>query len=251
MVLRGLMNVKLKLAYDGTGFLGWQKTPIGPSIEEALQKALQTILGHEVNLQAASRTDAGVHAKGQIVNFFTEQPLDFKRLKHSLNGLLPENISVLEIQEMELNFHPTLDNVGKEYHYHLCLGRAQLPQFRNYSWHIPYPLNLENMQTACQLLIGEQDFSSFCNSKKNDVPKSTVRTLKDISVCALEGRCRITVSGSNFLYKMVRNLVGTIVYIGLGKIELDSLAAILESKDRKLAGITAPAHGLTLFEVFY
>ncbi len=136
------MNIKLLIAYLGTSYLGWQKTPMGPSIEEALEKALSIVLQEEKKLQAASRTDAGVHAQGQVVNFTLSSFKDLKRLKASLNGCLPKDIVVLSAQEMPESFHPTLDAIKKEYIYEICNSTVQLPFHRNTSWHFPYPLKL-------------------------------------------------------------------------------------------------------------
>ena len=141
-----MRNLKLTLSYEGTQYLGWQKTKMGPSIEETLEKALSQVLRHPVKLQAASRTDAGVHAAGQVINLFTSSPEDLFRLKKSFNGVLPRDISVLTLEEMPDAFHPTLDAQGKEYHYHICLGNVQLPFLRLVSWHFPYPLNIDEMQ---------------------------------------------------------------------------------------------------------
>src|SRR3569832_1557498 len=156
-----MKNIKLVLAYDGTAYLGWQKTEMGPSIEEELLKVLEQILQHPVKLQAASRTDAGVHAEGQVVNFFTEKNTD--RLLRGCNGLLPEDIRVLKVEEMPDRFHPTLGATGKEYHYSVCLGPTQLPFQRKFSWHFVKPVDVQKMREAAQFLIGRHDFSALTN----------------------------------------------------------------------------------------
>jgi tRNA pseudouridine38-40 synthase len=240
-------NIKLILAYEGTHYLGWQKTAMGPSIEEELEKALAQILRHPVNLQAASRTDAGVHAEGQVVNFFTEVEVPLERLQKSLNGLLPKDISILKIEEASEGFHPTLQSRGKEYHYSVCLGPTQLPFYRNFSWHFSYPVDMEEMKKAALLLKGRHDFSAFTNERQ----ENNVREIFDIVIEPLDSRMKIRVSGNNFLYKMVRNIVGTLLYVGCGKLPSEEIPAILTSKDRTLAGVTAPAVGLVLKEVFY
>lgn len=236
-----MKNLKLTIAYEGTSFLGWQKTRMGPSIEEELEKTLSQILQHPVNLQAASRTDAGVHAEGQVVNFFTDSALELPRLQKSLNGLLPKDISVLHIEQEKEDFHPTLDCTAKEYHYHFCLGSTQLPFRRRFSWHYSYPVDLEAMRCEAKALVGKHDFSAFTNEKEEDC----VREIFDIEIFP----DTIRVVGNRFLYKMVRNIVGTLIYIGSCK--LANLAEIIESKDRTRAGMTAPAHGLILKRVIY
>lgn len=244
----GKRNLKLTIAYEGTRYLGWQKTAMGPSIEEALEKTAAQILQHEIALQAASRTDAGVHAEGQIVNFFTDSSLPLERLQKSLNGLLPDDISVLQIEEAHQSFHPTLDSRGKEYHYFVCNGPAQLPFHRQFSWHFGYPLNFENMEKAALHLLGKHDFSAFTNERQDD----NVREVYKIAIEPLpDQRIKIRVSGNNFLYKMVRNIVGTLLYVGCGKIAWEAIPAILINQDRTQAGMTAPAQGLVLKEVWY
>jgi tRNA pseudouridine38-40 synthase len=246
------MNLKLILAYDGTRYLGWQKTKLGPSIEETLERALAQILQEPIFLQAASRTDRGVHAEGQVVNFITlKDALDIKKLHKSLNGLLPKDISVLSIEQALDSFHPTLNAKGKEYHYHLCLQPIQLPHNRYYSWHLRYPVNTPLMQKGAEIFLGSHDFSAFCNERSQQ-DSDRVRTLSHLELISVsEGRLKCILIGDSFLYKMVRNLVGTLVYLGYGKLSLDSLPKILSERDRRQAGITAPAHGLVLKRVIY
>lgn len=247
-----MRNIKLTVSYDGTRYLGWQKTKTGPSIEECLEKAAGQILQEKVSLQAASRTDRGVHAEGQVVNFVTSKPdLDLRRLQHGINALLPDDISIRALEDVTLEFHPTLQAKGKEYQYQICNSPVQLPFFRHISWHYPLPLLLDQMREASLKLIGQHDFSAFCNELAIQ-ETNPICTLTEIIISPVEkGRLLISISGDHFLYKMVRNLVGTLVYVGAGKILPSSLPSILEKKDRTQAGITAPAHGLFLKQVFY
>lgn len=246
-------NIKLVIAYEGTNYLGWQKTPTGPSVEQALQLVLERILQQNIVLQAASRTDAGVHANGQVVNFFAlKTHLDFVRLKKSLNSLLPPDIKVISIEKMVPSFHPTLDCQLKEYCYYICCGETQLPQHRFYSWHYPCSLFIEEMKIAASQLLGEHDFSAFCNSRKQIKYENSIRILKEIKIEDKEPkRLCISVTGNHFLYKMVRNIVGTLVHVGCGKIGKEKILSILNSADRTLAGVTAPAHGLFLNKILY
>lgn len=248
-----MTNVKLIIAYDGGRFLGWQKTKEGPSIEEELQRVLEHIYQTPIQLQAASRTDAGVHAAGQVVNFFPPKlnPCP-KRLSVSINSLLPKDISVLSSEIMPQSFHPTLDAKGKEYRYYISCGKSQMPHHRFYAWHYPYQLDLDKINEALPFLIGSKDFSTFCNFKKNAAYTDFIRTVDSIQIENWEesGLC-FKIQGNHFLYKMVRNLVGTLVYIGRGKVSIKNLSHIVESHDRTQAGMTAPAHGLFLHRVFY
>jgi tRNA pseudouridine38-40 synthase len=202
-------------------------------------------------LQAASRTDAGVHAQGQVVNFTTQNPIDLPLLQRALNGTLPKAISVLSICEAKEDFHPTLGSIKKEYRYALCNGPIQLPFHRHTSWHIPLPLDLEAMRSAAQALLGTHDFSAFCN-ERSEWDRSPICHLESVSCTPLDdSRLSISVIGDHFLYKMVRNIVGTLVYVGQGKLKEVDLPHILQSKQRVLAGITAPAQGLSLYRVYY
>ncbi len=246
------MNIKLVISYDGTNYFGWQKTPFGKSIEETLEKAIGIVLQEKVSLEAASRTDRGVHAEGQVVRFSTSQTiLDLRKLKKRINSLLPKDISILSIEEKSEEFHPTLSTTGKEYHYYICKGLFQLPHNRYFSWHFASDLCLEAMREEAKILIGTHDFSAFCNEQKQN-PENKVRTLFSIEIIPLEeNRIKISMKGNHFLYKMVRNIVGSLVYIGCGKLKPNSLLEILKSQDRKKAGLTAPAKGLRLHKVFY
>lgn len=232
---------KALIAYDGTRYFGWQKTITGPSIQEELEKAIAQITQESVVPEAASRTDRGVHAEGQVIQFSLETPGDPKRLLRSLNAVLPSDIRVLSLSSKQ--FHPTLDAIGKEYHYRMCLDPVQDPIKRLYAWHFQHPLNLKNIESAAKDLIGTHDFTAFANEEEKD-PICTLESIVFNKNC-------FQIKGNRFLYKMVRNLVGTLIYIGMGKLLPNAIPSILASRDRKKAGITAPAHGLYLHQVSY
>lgn len=246
-------NIKLTIAYDGTEYHGWQKTKEGRSIEEVLENSLQQILQHEVSLQAASRTDAGVHAEGQVVNFFSERnALDLSRLCISLNQILPRDIAVFNCEEVDASFHPTLNATGKIYHYYVCASHFQMPHNRFYSWHCHYPLNIPFIREGAHILTGKHDFSAFCNQKKNYPQRDFQRHITEINLEEFgDHRLKFVITGHSFHYQMVRNLVGTLIFIGRGKINLDELPNIIATGDRTLAGVSAPAHGLFLHKVLY
>lgn len=232
---------KAVIAYDGTRYFGWQKTKSGPSIQEELEKAIRQITGETVLLEAASRTDRGVHAEGQVIQFALQKEKPSDKLLLGLNAVLPSDIRVQEIKP-EL-FHPTLDATGKEYHYRICTQSAQDPTLRLYSWHFPRPLDKKAIARASVHLIGTHDFTALANEEEKD-PLCTLTAIQ------FDGK-KFKIEGNRFLYKMVRNLVGTLVYVGMGRIEEEAIPHILKSKDRKLAGMTAPAYGLYLHQVFY
>lgn len=246
-------NIKLTVAYDGRDYLGWQKTQEGASIEESLQIVLEQIFQQPLPLQAASRTDAGVHAVGQVVNCRPDQMrLSPERLTISLNSLLPDSIRIIHVEMAPDSFHPTLDCKEKEYHYWICNSPVQLPQNRFYSWHVHQPLDLDTMEESAKQLVGRHDFAAFCNALNETEYESTIREITALNLIRQpDKRLCIAVRGPNFLYRMVRNLVGTLADIGRGKLDKELVPQILESGDRTLAGVTAPAHGLTLFKVTY
>jgi tRNA pseudouridine38-40 synthase len=243
-----MLNIKAILAYDGTRYLGWQKTRMGPSIEGQLQSVLEQITGQSIVLQAASRTDAGVHADGQVVNFFlNKETVELPKLQLSLNRLLPGDISVLKLTAVHSEFHPTLDAACKEYHYTFSIGPVQFPRHRLYAWHYPYKLDIQAISDASRHFIGEHDFSSFCNVKKNDKETDFIRTVFSIEIKELaESRLRIIIKGNRFLYRMARNIAGTLAGVGKGDMAPAEIPEILKQKDRTQAGVTAPAHGLSL-----
>lgn len=248
-----MKNIKLTIAYDGTHYLGWQKTGAGRSIEGCLQSALEQVLRSPLTLQAASRTDAGVHAAGQVVNFFCQRDdVDLGKLCHSLNALLDGDIRVLKAEVAHDTFHPTLDCTHKEYHYRICYAKAQYPHERHTAWHYPFPLDIEAMEAAAQHLVGTHDFKAFCNERKNLNYKTTVRTINSITIQREpDQHLTIAINGNNFLYKMVRNIVGTLAYVGAGKMLPGAIPLLLESKKRTEGGITAPPYGLILHTLYY
>ena len=236
-----MRNFKLIIAYDGSPYRGWQKTKEGPSIEAELEKALFLLLGAPVVLQAASRTDAGVHAMGQTINFFAEKEIDPSKL----NALLPPDIRALSMEAMPEKFHPTLDAQSKEYCYQIDNYPFQLPHRQKLAWHFIYPLDLAMMLSVKDALLGRQDFSALANRREED----NFCEIYSIDITEENRTFTITVRGKRFLYKMMRNIAGTLAYAGCGK--LKDLALLIKTKDRRLMGPTAPAFGLTLKKIFY
>lgn len=241
-------NYKLVISYDGTGYFGWQKTISGPSIEEALQSSLATLLQQKITLQAASRTDRGVHATMQVVNFFADIKISLSTFLFRLNQILPRDIRALSIEAMHDSFHPTLDVVSKSYLYNIYNASYPSVFHRCFSWHVYENINLERVRTESKSLIGSHDFTSFTNRKE----QNNIREIFSIDVCQKEKfLIQIKITGNNFLYKMVRNIVGTLVYVGCGKVLCYDLRTILKARNRKIAGVCAPANGLFLQEIHY
>lgn len=246
-----MTNLTLTVAYDGSVYYGWQKTSMGPSIEEALEKVLEQILQHKVVLQAASRTDRGVHARGQVVNFFTDRRVELKKLFLQINALLPKDIRVLRVSKCHPSFHPTLNALEKTYEYRLSTSPFQSPFDRLYAWHFHKPLDLALMQEAALLLEGTHDFRGFTNQREGPSYKNSIRTIHKVSLSQEGENLKIAVTGKHFMYKMVRNLVGTLVFIGCKKLPIHVIHEVFSNKKRAHAGMTAPAHGLTLMHINY
>ncbi len=242
------MNIKMIVTYDGTRYFGWQKTKTGPSIQETLEKALSTLLKKPISIEAASRTDRGVHAKGQVAHFLLDQPRDLPRLIYSLNSLLPFDIRVLQMEPIADDFHPTLQALSKEYQYFICNRPVQDPKDRLYSWHIHEPLDVEAMRECAKIMLGTHDFAAFTTIERED----TMRTLFAIHIIADPSELlEICIEGDRFLYKMMRRLAGTLVAAGKRKISPKEISSLLETPNRTQAGMTAPAHGLFLYKVHF
>jgi tRNA pseudouridine38-40 synthase len=244
---------RVTLAYDGTAYGGWQVQPNARTIQAELEAALATIVGVPVRAAASGRTDAGVHALGQVVSFTCDTRLDPETLGRALNANLPRDIGVLDVRLAPPDFHALRDAVRKRYRYVIQDGPTRDVFARGYAWQFPHRLNVEAMQQAAEYLLGRHDFASFQTSGSPRV--TTVRTVTDLTVrrCAGDHRDRvlIEIEANGFLYNMVRNIVGTLVEVGCGKQLPDWVAGVLEAGDRKVAGMTAPPQGLFLVSVAY
>lgn len=243
---------KLLIAYDGTLYGGWQIQPNAPTIQEKVQEALKIILRSAVTVIGSGRTDAGVHAEGQVAHFRTALTLDLGKVRHSLNSLLPRDIRIKSIEEAPAHFHAQYSAVGKVYHYHLFLGPVQDPFTRLYALHIREKLALDKMRTAIPFFIGIHDFTSFSNeAHAGSAAKDPVRTLHRLDWIQQGDNIRLEFEGDGFLYKMVRNIVGTLLEVGSGKIKATDIPLIFDQKDRRSAGKAAAPHGLFLWKVHY
>lgn len=244
-----MKRIKLTIAYDGTNYCGWQIQPNGITVEEVLNKALQKLTGEDVQVIGASRTDSGVHALGNVAVFDTETTIPPERIMMALNQKLPEDIVITKSEEVALDFHPRYCDCTKTYEYHIINTRIPDPTRRLTNYFVSYLLNLEHMREAASYLIGEHDFVSFCNVR-TDV-ENTVRTITALDILQNGNEITIRITGNGFLYNMVRIIVGTLIRVGRGFYRPEKVKEILEAKDRKAAGVTAPAHGLMLKEIQY
>ncbi|EGG82209.1 tRNA pseudouridine synthase A [Lachnospiraceae bacterium 2_1_46FAA] len=244
-----MRRVKLTIAYDGTNYCGWQIQPNGITIEEIVNKALSKLTGEKIVVIGASRTDSGVHAMGNVAVFDTETTIPPERVAMAVNRILPEDIVVVKSEEVPLDFHPRYCDCEKTYEYHIVNTRIPIPTKRLTNYFVSYELDLDKMREGASYLIGEHDFASFCNIK-TDV-ESTVRTVKELEILENGEEITIRISGNGFLYNMVRIIVGTLIRVGRGFYEPVQVKEILEAKNRKAAGVTAPPHGLMLMEIRY
>jgi tRNA pseudouridine38-40 synthase len=242
-------HIRLVVEYDGTTLCGWQRQTNGPTVQGHLEEALARLLVHEVAVVGASRTDAGVHARGQVASFRTERAIPLHGIRRGLNSLLPSMIAIREATEVADDFHPRFSATGKHYRYTILARPERSPRWRDRAWHVAEPLDLAAMQAAAEHLLGEHDFAAF--RAAGCTARTTRRRIDDITIERDGELVGVDVRGNAFLRNMVRIVVGTLVEVGLGRREPAQVAEILASLDRTQAGITAPAHGLELVEVRY
>jgi tRNA pseudouridine38-40 synthase len=242
-------HIRLVVEYDGSRLHGWQRQDNAPTVQQHLEEALAQLLQHDAPVVGASRTDAGVHARGQVASFRTERPIPLHGIRRGLNSLLPDTIAVRDAAEVPDDFHPRFSATGKHYRYTLLARPDRSPQWRDRAWHHPEPLSLPLMLAGSEALIGEHDFSAF--RAAGCTAKSTLRRIDSIGIVRSEDLVWVDIRGNAFLRNMVRIIVGTLVEVGTGRRAPSQVPEILESRDRTRAGITAPAHGLELVEVRY
>jgi tRNA pseudouridine38-40 synthase len=247
------LKFKLTIAYDGTRYEGWQVQKTGTGVQEKVEAALAKLFASHPRVHSSSRTDTGVHALGMVAHFevsSAECPMAARKLALALNAWLPEDIRVLAAARARGEFHARFQAAGKQYRYFVWNHAAMNPLIRHTAWHVPRPLNVRAMRLAAPFFVGRHDFRSFA-ANSGYAKESTVRTL---ARCEVKQRGRLltfVIEGDGFLYKMCRGIVGTLVQVGLGKFPAEEVRRMLEKKDRRAAGMSAPAHGLVLWKVFY
>src|SRR5262245_37294324 len=245
------MQLRLDVEYEGHAFVGWQVQPNGLSVQEALEQALATVLREPVRVRGAGRTDAGVHARGQVaVAPVTRVPDDLGRLRRSLNALTPPELSVRRITVVDDAFDPRRHARSRRYLYRIWNAPAESPFWRRYAWHVPRRLDVEAMAAAARVLEGEHDFVAF-EGADPEPARSTVRHVFESGVTRRRAPVVYRIEATAFLKHMVRNIVGTLVEVGEGKRPPTVMAAVLAGRDRDAAGATAPPHGLVLARVRY
>ena len=263
-----MRNIRLTIEYDGTNYQGWQRQKnTHQTLQEIIEKTAKRILQERVRLVASGRTDAGVHARGQVANFKTNAKIPLKNLKQALNSLLPDDIVITEDCEEDLKFHARFDAKSKIYRYAILNQRYPSALWRNFTYFVPYKLDHKKMQKAARLLLGRHNFTSFQAADK--APRDSIRKIKRIKVYRVKnftppfldstvdlrqeraGFIYIDIEADGFLYKMVRNIVGTLIEIGAKNQPAINIQKILASKNRRFAGPTVPGYGLCLLEVKY
>jgi tRNA pseudouridine38-40 synthase len=247
------MKFKLTIAYDGTAYEGWQAQKTGTGVQQKIEAALAKLFPSAPRLHSSSRTDTGVHALGMVAHFevpHTEFKMPPRKLALAINAWLPEDIRALSALRAPEKFHARFDAVGKQYRYFVWNHTAMNPLLRHGAWQVARPLDLPAMRVAAKLFVGRHDFKSFAASRNYEM-ESTIRRLTRCDIKKNGPQLTFIIEGDGFLYKMCRGIVGTLVQIGLGKFPAAEIKRMLAKKDRRVAGMTAPAHGLILWKVFY
>lgn len=241
---------RIDLNYIGTPFYGWQSQPHGNTVQDHLEKALHTILRQKVRVSGASRTDTGVHAEHQVATFRLDRELDIRKTMRSIEALVPDSIGITGLEFADKGFHPIASAEAKLYRYRFWLGRGSNAFTRRYTWSLPYDLDIESMKAASLACSGRHNFKSFCAVDGSS--KTFERTILDIAWAQKgENLLEVYLLGEGFLKQMVRNLVGTWLEVGQGKRSAKDIPSIIAAQDRTAAGMTAPANGLSLVEIYY
>ncbi len=245
-----MRNLAIVLEYDGSRYCGFQRQPAKPTLQRELEKALKRLFGHSLKISAASgRTDAGVHATGQVVNFKTASPLALNRIYLGLNYYLPLDIAVREVREAPADFHARFSAKSKVYEYRIWNDSVRSPLRAARACHVPYKLDLTAMREAAVYLKGKHDFSAFCST--GSAERDPVRTLRQLSLIKRGGDLVLRFQADGFLYHMARNIAGTLIEVGRGKLKSTDVRDFLLSRKRSRAIYNAPAHALTLVKVSY
>lgn len=245
-----MRNIKLTIEYDGTNYHGFQRqTDNIPTIQQMLEEKLGILLKHHVTVTGAGRTDAGVHARGQVINFLTECSIPTERFVYAINSLLPEDIVVSSAEEVDGTFHAQFSAKGKVYRYHIYNDLMPSVFDRLYSYHVFQKLDVVKMQEAATFIVGRHDFTAF--RAAGSTARTSVRTIHRLEIINISPHIYLTVEGDGFLYNMVRIITGTLVYVGKGKLTPEDVQNFVESGNREEAGPTVPPQGLCLMEVKY
>ena len=245
------MKLKLTIAYDGANYAGWQTQKTGVGVQQRVEEAVAKIFPSASRLHSSSRTDTGVHALGMVAQLeVPELKMTMAKAALAINAHLPGDIRVMSVARCRADFDARFDAKGKQYRYFVWIGPAMNPLLRHQAWHVCRALDLAAMRRAAALLVGRHDFKSLAGTRPYEM-SSTVRTVTRCEIKRQGPLLTFIIEGDGFLYKMCRGMVGTLVQVGQGKIAPEAIKKILDEKDRRAAGMTAPARGLVLWKVFY
>lgn len=245
-----MKRLKAIVSYDGTNYSGFQTQQNANTVQDEIEKVLQRMhKGEQIKIFGSGRTDANVHAEGQVFHFDSSLDIEIGRWSWAIQTQLPSDISIKSISVVDQDFHARYDVVSKEYRYYIQTSRVLNVFRRNYSYHYPYPIEIERIRVAAKYLEGTHDFTSFCSTKT--VLTNKVRTIHSIEIIEHDSELEFRFLGNGFLYNMVRIIIGTLLEVGRGRKNPEDIKKILNSKNRQLAGKTAPGHGLYLWQVNY
>lgn len=244
-----MKRIKLTVAYDGTDYCGWQVQNNGPTIEGELNRCLSRLTGERIAVIGASRTDAGVHGRGNVAVFDSDTTIPPERIMYALNSILPDDIVIVRSEETGPDWHPRHCDSVKTYEYRVFNREIPDPMHRRDTYFVSYPLDLEKMKQAAEYLKGKHDFKSFCNVHTH--VEDFVRTVFDLEIEKVQDIITFRIRGNGFLYNMVRIIVGTLLSVGRGFLKPEDMVRILEARDRQAAGMTVPPQGLVLVEIAY
>lgn len=244
-----MRNIQIIIGYDGSHYHGWQMQKNVISVQEKIEQAIHKITKENNNVNGCSRTDQGVHAKGQSANFYTKSKISIERIPFALNTFLPLDIRVYQALERPMEFHSRYHAIGKKYSYHILNTPHASALEYNRAWHVPQHLNIDAMIEANEYIIGTHDFSAF--RVTGSAVKTSTRTICYSNLFYKDNKIKLEIKGDGFVYKMVRSIMGTLVEVGKGRFHHKEILDIMQSKDRKNAGKTAPAQGLYLEKIYY
>jgi tRNA pseudouridine38-40 synthase len=247
------VKLRLTIAYDGTAYAGWQIQKVGTGVQELMEKALNCVIAGNHRLHSSSRTDTGVHALGMVAHLELSKrclKMPAQKLRLALNAHLPEDIRVMDVRRAASDFHARFDARGKQYRYHVWNHPAMNPLLRSMAWHVPQALDLATLRHAARHFVGRHDFRAFATNRGYDY-NDTVRTLTRCDLKRNGSLLTFIIEGDGFLYRMCRGIVGTLIQAGSGRFTPEDVATMIRQRDRRLAGMSAPAHGLVLWKVNY
>ena len=244
-----MKNIKLIIEFDGSNFCGWQRQPKGRTVQKVIETAIFKATGEDIMINGSSRTDAGVHAREMVANFFTNSTIPGDKFREAINTRLPDDVSIIKSEEVDKDFHARYSSKGKTYSYTIVNRYERLSLGNQYLYHCRYKLNVDEMRKACKYFIGKHDFKAFMSPGSSI--KTTTRNIEDLYIEQKNDKIKIFITADGFLYNMVRIIVGTLIKVGNGKLKAEEIESIIIEGNRKRAGMCVPPNGLILEKVFY